>query len=212
MHHLVLVIIYSLMLSGNCGQATIKTQSIMQSSPMEHNNEVITLGAGCFWCVEAVFQEIEGVEKVVSGYMGGQVDDPTYKMICTGETGHAEVAQLSFDPTVVSLEEILDIFWVSHDPTTVNRQGADAGTQYRSAIFYHDDNQRVIAEKSKKELATEYWDDPIVTEITELSTFYPAEDYHQDFYSLNPNNGYCRAVINPKIAKVRKKFADKLKK
>lgn len=178
---------------------------------MKDNLEKATLGAGCFWCVEAVFQELKGVEKVVSGYMGGEIENPTYRQICTGLTGHAEVAVVYFDPEVITYEEILEVFWSTHDPTTLNRQGYDAGTQYRSAIFYHDDKQKAIAEKSKAEVATQLWDNPVVTEITEASTFYPAEDYHQDYYILNPNQGYCRAVINPKMSKFRKKFADKLK-
>jgi len=163
--------------------------------------ETITLGAGCFWCTEAVFQQIPGVLSVTSGYMGGQVKHPTYDQVCGGRTGHAEVAQLVYDPKVTSLEKILATFWHVHDPTTMNRQGADAGTQYRSAIFYHTDAQRAVAEKSKSEAAKEF-SQPIVTEITKATDFYPAEDYHQNYYRLNKNrNPYCQRVIAPKLKK-----------
>lgn len=173
--------------------------------------ETATLGAGCFWCVEAIFQELKGVESVESGYTGGEMDNPSYKEVCNGQTGHAEVAQIVFNPEIISFEEILEVFWTTHDPTTLNRQGADVGTQYRSAIFYHTDAQRKIAERSKTELAPQIWDKSIVTEITPLGKYYKAEDYHQNYYALNTNQGYCSAVINPKLVKFRKKFADKLK-
>ena len=176
------------------------------------NHEIATFGAGCFWCVEAVFQQLEGVESVVSGYMGGQVKDPTYREVCSGMSGHAEVAQITFQPEMISFEELLEVLWASHDPTTLNRQGADKGTQYRSAIFYHTEQQRQIAERSKAEVATQIWEDPIVTEISEASIFYPAEKYHQNFFTNNPTQRYCRAVIVPKMAKFRKVFADDLKK
>lgn len=185
-----------------------KNQTTMM---VQNEKEMATLGAGCFWCVEAVFQELKGVESVESGYMGGHVDNPTYKQVCSGTTGHAEVAQVVFDPDVISFEEILEVFWTTHDPTTKDRQGNDVGPQYRSAIFYHSDEQQKTAEESKKNVATELWSDNIVTEITPAGTFYEAEEYHQDFYAQNPNYGYCRVIINPKIEKVRKKFADKLK-
>lgn len=175
------------------------------------NTEYANLGAGCFWCVEAVFQELNGVIKVESGYMGGQVLNPTYKEVCTGTTGHAEITRITFDPAVISFEELLEVFWTSHDPTTLNRQGADVGTQYRSAIFYVSEEQRAIAEKSKKEVAPTIWDNPIVTEISPAETFYVAEDYHQDYYANNPNAGYCRIVISPKVEKVRSMYSDKLK-
>jgi peptide-methionine (S)-S-oxide reductase len=175
------------------------------------NTEIATFGAGCFWCVEAVFQELKGVIKVESGYMGGSVPNPTYREVCTGTTGHAEVTRLTFDPSVISYEELLEVLWTTHDPTTLNRQGADVGTQYRSAVFYHSDEQKMKAEKSKAEVATTIWDKPIVTEIVPADTFYPAEDYHQDYYALNPNAGYCRIVISPKVEKVRTRFTDKLK-
>ncbi len=173
--------------------------------------EVATLGGGCFWCVEAVYQDLKGVYKVESGYSGGTTVKPTYREIGTGSTGHAEVVQVHFDPKEISFEEILEVFWSTHNPTTLNRQGHDVGTQYRSAIFYHSDEQRRIAEKSMQEVATDLWDDPIVTEVSPFTTFYVAESYHQDYYSLNATQPYCRAVITPKVAKFREKFADKLK-
>jgi len=179
---------------------------------MSEELETITLGAGCFWCIEAVFQNLKGVQSVVSGYTGGQVENPTYEQICTGTTGHAEVAQIIFDPAVISFEDLLYVFWRTHDPTTLNRQGADLGTQYRSAIFYDSEEQKEIAEKSKaKTGASDLWPDPIVTEISRLDKFYNAEEYHQDYYKLNPNQPYCRLVIDPKIRKLKKEFADKLK-
>ena len=163
--------------------------------------EVITLGAGCFWCTEAVYQQIAGVLSVTSGYMGGKVKNPTYEQVCGGDTGHAEVAQLVYDPKVTSLEKILATFWHVHDPTSLNRQGADAGTQYRSAIFYQTDAQREIAEKSKAEAAKEF-PKPIVTEIIKATEFYPAENYHQNYYRLNKNrNPYCQRIIAPKLKK-----------
>jgi len=165
--------------------------------------EKITLGAGCFWCTEAVMQRVEGVKSAVSGYTGGHVENPTYRQVVTGETGHAEVAQIHFDPKVISLEEVLDIFWLMHDPTTLNRQGADVGTQYRSAIYYHSNEQKEIAEKSIAKLTESgKFADPIVTEVTEAATFYTAEDYHQEYYELNKNAGYCRYVIHPKLKKL----------
>lgn len=180
---------------------------------MSDNVEIATLGAGCFWCVEAVFQDVKGVHKVESGYTGGQIENPTYKQICTGTTGHAEVAQITFDPNVISFEDILMIFWHTHDPTTLNRQGNDAGTQYRSAIFYHNEKQKEIAEKSLKETdASDLWPNPIVTEITALDVYYPAEDYHQNYFNENPYQPYCMMVINPKVKKFRASFGEWLKK
>ena len=167
-----------------------------------NKTEIVTLGAGCFWCTEAVFQQIPGVISVKSGYMGGKTKNPTYEDICTGTTGHAEVAQLTFDPQKVKLEKILEIFWDAHDPTTLNRQGGDVGTQYRSAIFYENDAQREIAEKSKAAAGKEF-SKPIVTEITKAPTFYVAENYHHDYYKRNKNkNPYCQAVIAPKLKKL----------
>ena len=174
--------------------------------------DTITLGAGCFWCVEAVFVELKGVRSVTSGYMGGHVKNPSYREVCNGTTGHAEVAQLVYDPKVISLPEILEVFWQTHDPTTLNRQGADVGTQYRSAIFYHNEEQRSTAEEYKKKLdASGAFRGPLVTEIAAASTFYVAEDYHQNYYALNGEQGYCQMVIRPKLDKFRKVFADKLK-
>ncbi|HXR80428.1 MAG TPA: peptide-methionine (S)-S-oxide reductase MsrA [Saprospiraceae bacterium] len=175
------------------------------------NTEIATFGAGCFWCVEAVFQELKGVIKVESGYMGGTTPNPTYREVCTGNTGHAEITKITFDPAVISYAELLEILWTTHDPTTLNRQGADAGTQYRSAIFYQNEEQRKIAEKSKAEVATKIWDKPIVTEIVPATTFYKAEDYHQDYYANNQDAGYCQIVIAPKVQKVREHFVEKLK-
>lgn len=173
--------------------------------------EQITLGAGCFWCVEAIFQELIGVKSVVSGYSGGEVPNPSYREVVSGTTGHAEVVQITFDPGLISADLILKVFWSTHDPTTLNRQGADVGTQYRSAIFYHNEEQRALAKKSKNEVATELWDDPIVTEITPFRSFYEAESYHQNYFANNPYQGYCRVVINPKLKKFREQFEGYLK-
>ena len=186
-----------------------KTKTVAAINP--DNLSFATFGAGCFWCTEAVFEELIGVQEVVSGFAGGKIKNPTYKEVCTGTTGHAEVARISFDPSIISYETLLEVFWTTHNPTTLNRQGADIGEWYRSAIFYHDEEQKAIAEKSKKEVASQLWSDPIVTEISPLLNYSEAEDYHQNYYELNPNYGYCVAVINPKMDKFRKKFADKLK-
>lgn len=192
----------------------IQVSAQSQTKKVETTNlQTATFGAGCFWCTEAVFLNVKGVTKVVSGYTGGKVKNPTYREICTGMTGHAEVTQITFDPAVVSFEELLEVFWNTHDPTTLNRQGADEGTQYRSAVFYADENQKALAEAYKKQLeASHVYKNPIVTEITALATFYPAEDYHQNYYELNPNQGYCQYVIRPKVDKFKKQFAGKLKK
>ena len=174
--------------------------------------EVATLGGGCFWCVEAVFVRVEGVEQVVSGYAGGHVPDPTYEQVCSKTTGHAEVVQVTFDPDAVSYHDLLEIFFTTHDPTTPNRQGADVGPQYRSIVLYHDDAQRETAEAVIEALEEAgVFGDPIVTEVEPLDTFYPAEDYHQDYFANHPGQPYCMAVIRPKVAKLRKKHADKLK-
>lgn len=164
--------------------------------------EVATLGAGCFWCIEAVYDQIDGVHSVTSGYMGGTLNNPTYQQICTGTTGHAEVVQVVFDPKKLTYGKLLEWFWALHDPTTLNRQGADVGTQYRSAIYFHSEEQKKAAEASKKAAAADF-KSPIVTEITKLETFYPAEKYHQDFYVQNKSNGYCRAIISPKLEKLK---------
>ena len=162
---------------------------------------IATFGAGCFWCVEAVFERLDGVHAVESGYMGGQIENPTYREICTGTTGHAEITQIHYDPAVISYETLLDWLWRSHDPTTLNRQGGDSGTQYRSVIFYHNAAQRATAEASKT-AAQAHFDAPIVTEITAASTYYPAEDYHQDYYQHNASAPYCQMVIRPKLQKL----------
>jgi len=174
--------------------------------------EVATLAGGCFWCLEAAFQDLKGVERVQSGYAGGRVANPSYEQVCTGTTGHAEVVQITFDPEMVSFDDLLHVFFTIHDPTTLNRQGVDVGTQYRSAIFYHTADQKAAAERVIAELQSEHvWDDPIVTELKPLEAFYPAEEYHRDYFRRNPTQGYCSAVIAPKVAKVRKLFLDKLK-
>jgi peptide-methionine (S)-S-oxide reductase len=174
--------------------------------------ETATLAGGCFWCLEAVFEQLRGVERVESGYAGGSVVNPTYEQVCGGRTEHAEVVQVTFDPNVISYREILDVFFALHDPTTLNRQGPDVGTQYRSAIFYHSPEQKQAAERRIAELNAEgVWGRPIVTEVVPFSVFYRAEDYHQGYFRNNPSQGYCRAVVAPKAAKLRKLFADKLK-
>lgn len=179
---------------------------------MNENLELATFGAGCFWCVEAIFQSLEGVQKVESGYAGGNIKNPSYREVCTGRTGHAEVIQLTFDPNIISFAELLEVFWETHDPTTLNQQGADKGTQYRSAIFYHSEEQKKIAEASL-EAAEEsrLWPNKIVTEISPISNYYPAEDYHQDYYNNNKEQQYCSVVITPKMDKFKKRFRDKLK-
>lgn len=174
------------------------------------NHEVATLAGGCFWCLEAVFQGLRGVETVVSGYAGGDVADPSYEQVCAGSTGHTEVVQITYDPDEISFKELLEVFFTIHDPTTLNRQGGDVGTQYRSAIFYHSPEQKEIAEETIAGLAS-VWDDPIVTELNELVNFYSAEDYHQNYFLNNPSQRYCAAVIAPKVAKARKHFLEKLR-
>lgn len=177
----------------------------------DKNLEIMTVGGGCFWCVEAVFDEVKGVEKVVSGYMGGTVPGtPTYREVCSGLTGHAEVVQISYNPSLISYEDLLVIFMTSHDPTTLNRQGADAGTQYRSVIYYHNEQQKKTAEYVINEIKP-YYQDPVVTEQSPAETFHQAEELHQDYYANNPTAGYCSAVITPKLVKLRKMHADKLK-
>ncbi|MCZ6631887.1 MAG: peptide-methionine (S)-S-oxide reductase MsrA [bacterium] len=174
--------------------------------------ETATLAGGCFWCVEAIYQDLKGVHKVVSGYSGGSVENPTYEQVCTKTTGHAEVVQVTFDPEILSFEEILTIFWLIHDPTTPDRQGNDVGPQYRSVIYYHDEGQKEIAERSKAETdASDLWPNPIVTEIAPLTTFYDAEGYHQNYFKDNPVQPYCQVVIHPKVQKFRQAFQDRLK-
>jgi peptide-methionine (S)-S-oxide reductase len=176
------------------------------------NREIATLAGGCFWCLEAVFTELRGVERVESGYAGGTVANPSYELVCTGTTGHAEVVQVTFDPAVISYRELLEVFFTIHDPTQLNRQGPDSGTQYRSAVFYHAPEQKAAAEAVIAELThAKVWEAPIVTELTPLDAFYPAERYHQEYYRRNPDQGYCRIVIAPKVAKARRVFLAKLK-
>jgi len=203
--------------------------SCIQQSKNEHNNTIMeatnhtnqnsnneldtaTFGSGCFWCADAIFKEVKGVKKVESGFSGGDIKNPSYREVCTGRTGHAEVVQVYYDPKVVSYDELLEIFWKTHDPTTLNRQGNDVGTQYRSVIFYHNEKQKELAESYKKKLnEAGIWKNPIVTEITPFEVFYKAEDYHQDYYEQNTNQPYCRLVITPKLEKFEKIFKDKLK-
>jgi peptide-methionine (S)-S-oxide reductase len=201
---------------GACAQSEPTAQannaSLNLLETKNYTMEIATFGNGCFWCTEAIFQNLKGVEKVVSGYSGGHVDNPTYKQVCAGTTGHAEVIQIAYDPAVISFDELLEVFWKTHDPTTPNRQGNDVGPQYRSAVFYHDDTQKEKAEKYKKELnEAGAYDKPIVTEITAFEKFYPAEDYHQNYFNLNGSQPYCSFVIRPKVEKFEKVFKDKLK-
>jgi len=187
-------------------------QQQLQTRPLSRSREIATLAGGCFWCLEAVYDELKGVEDVVSGYAGGRVPNPSYEMVCTGTTGHAEVVQIIFDPKIVSFKEILEVFFTIHDPTTLNRQGSDVGTQYRSAIFYHTPEQKVTAEQVIAELNSEHvWDGSIITELKPFEEFYPAEAYHQEYFKKNPNQSYCRVVIAPKVTKFRKQFLDKLR-
>lgn len=197
----------------SCNTSDVESKELIKTNTIQQTMDTITFGAGCFWCVEAIFSDLNGVEKVVSGYAGGSVKNPSYKEVCTGNTGHAEVCQVTYNPEIITYQELLEVFWQVHDPTTLNRQGGDVGTQYRSAIFYHNEEQRKVAEEFKTTLNQEQvYPDPIVTEITAFTNFYPAEDYHQDYFELNGENPYCRAVVRPKVEKFRKVFKDKLKK
>jgi peptide-methionine (S)-S-oxide reductase len=196
------------------------TMTLIEETDKVKNNptlpavETATLANGCFWCTEAIFEQLDGVIAAVSGYTGGENPNPTYKEVCTGETGHAECLQITYDPAKISFDELLEVFWQTHDPTTLNRQGADVGTQYRSGVFYHNEEQKQKAEKYKAELnKSGAFDNPIVTEITPFTKFYPAEDYHQQYFELNENqNPYCKMVVRPKVDKFQKVFKDKLKK
>jgi methionine-S-sulfoxide reductase len=179
---------------------------------MNNKLETATFGGGCFWCTEAIYERVIGVQKVESGYSGGDVANPDYKLVCTGTTGHAEVVQITFDPEKVTFLELLEIFFKTHDPTTLNRQGADVGTQYRSIVLYHNEQQRRTAQQVIQQLDSEHiWKDPIITQVEPFKVFYPAEDYHQEYYENNPNQGYCRVVITPKVEKFEKIFKEKLK-
>lgn len=214
LNNLMLGVVVGAVALAGCNQPGLQSQPL-QSNLMNQGitTDTATFGAGCFWCTEAIFQELNGVLKVTSGYSGGHVTNPTYEQVTAKTTGHAEVTQIVFDPTKISFEELLEVFWKTHDPTTLNRQGADVGPQYRSAIFYHSKEQQEQAEFYKNELnKSGAFDAPIVTEITEFKKFYPAEDYHQNFYSNNPNYGYCSYVIRPKLDKFQKAFKDKLRK
>jgi peptide-methionine (S)-S-oxide reductase len=180
---------------------------------MTQARETATLGGGCFWCLEAVYLELKGVERVVSGYAGGPTRNPSYELVCTGTSGHAEVVQITYDPAVISYRELLDVFFTIHDPTTLNGQGPDHGSQYRSVVFYHSPEQKREAEGKVAELtAQRVWDDPVVTQVAPLEAFYPAEDYHQDYFRRNPGQGYCRVIVAPKVAKARKLFLEQLRK
>ena len=192
--------------------ATSADEPKSKEKTSEKKMETATFGGGCFWCVEAVFQRMKGVEKIVSGYSGGKIENPTYEQVCSGRTGHAEVIQVTFDPAVAKYKDLLEVFWKTHDPTTLNRQGADSGTQYRSSIFYHNDEQKKVAEEYKEKLnKSGIFDDPIVTEIVEFKKFYPAEKYHQNYFNENPRNPYCQAIVREKVEKFKKIFADKVK-
>ena len=188
------------------------SEPIKAAQTASANSETATLAGGCFWCLEAVFDDLRGVESVASGYMGGRLEHPSYDDVCTGDTGHAEVVQIRFDPTQLGYRDLLEVFFVIHDPTTPNRQGNDIGTQYRSAIFYHSPGQKAIAEQVIARMgAAKLWREPIVTEVAPVSTFWVAEDYHQEYFSRNPNQSYCMLVVDPKVSKFRKRFRDKLK-
>ncbi|MBK9246871.1 MAG: peptide-methionine (S)-S-oxide reductase MsrA [Ignavibacteria bacterium] len=203
-----------LILSSCSGSETItiptkKGKNMITSAQID----TATLGAGCFWCVEAVFQNLDGVEKVISGYAGGNVSNPSYKEVCSGTTGHAEVCQITFNPQKISYEQLLEAFWGTHDPTTLNQQGNDKGTQYRSVVFYHSEAQHKIADDYKNQLIkSKTWNDPIVTEIVPITKFYPAEDYHQNYFNENSEQPYCQFVVRPKVEKFKKMFKEKLKK
>ena len=211
-----LILTVSLAVIWGCNNNSTNAQSEIGSDKGADqkmgNMEKATFGSGCFWCTEAVFERLNGVKKVVSGYAGGTVENPTYEEVCSGTTGHAEVTQITYDPKIISYDELLEVFWKTHNPTTLNRQGNDVGTQYRSVIFYHSEEQKQLAEKYKEELnKSGAWDRPIVTEISLLTNFFSAEGYHQDYYKNNPNQGYCAFVIAPKVEKFEKVFKDKLK-
>ncbi len=202
----IITLCLAVVFASTYGQTTNKPKT------MNTSEQLATFGGGCFWCTEAVFLDVKGVSKVESGYAGGTVKNPTYKEVSTGLTGHAEVIQITFDPKVVSYEVLLEIFWNTHDPTTLNRQGADEGTQYRSVVFYHNEDQKKVADQYKSQLeASKVYKSRIVTEITPLTNYYPAEDYHQNYYALNQGQGYCQYVIRPKVEKFRKQFQSKLK-
>jgi peptide-methionine (S)-S-oxide reductase len=214
-----LFLLYIFLLIYGCNKSeskdnlqNIRKEVFKMNDELKAKLDTATFGSGCFWCTEAIFERLNGVHSVVSGYAGGFKDNPTYEEVCNGTTGHAECTQIFYDSAIITYDELLEVFWKTHDPTTLNRQGNDVGTQYRSVIFYHNDYQKELAEKYKSELdKSGAWEKPIVTEISPLTTFYPAEDYHQDYYDNNPNQGYCSFVIAPKIEKFEKVFKNKLK-
>jgi peptide-methionine (S)-S-oxide reductase len=209
---MVLKIIYLFIISAWMGCSNNPNNTINNMETNQNNFEYATFGGGCFWCIEAIFSEVRGIHTATSGYSGGHIKNPTYREVTSGRTGHAEVVQLAYDPSVISYRQILEVFFHLHDPTTLNRQGADVGTQYRSVIFYHNEYQEKIAREVLKEIdESDLWKDPLVTEISPLGDFYVAEQYHQDYYKNNPNQPYCTFVISPKIAKLRSLFKDKLK-
>jgi peptide-methionine (S)-S-oxide reductase len=211
MQRFTLIILAFLFVAG-CKSNTLKTVKQMDISANGIKTDTATFAAGCFWCVEAVFQELKGVLSVTSGYTGGKIKNPSYREVCSGLTGHAEACQIIYNPAIITYDELLEAFWASHDPTTLNRQGADQGTQYRSAIFYHNEQQKQLAEAYKAKLNSEKaFDKPIVTEISQVGDFYKAEDYHQNYFNENGNAPYCTFVIVPKLEKFRKVFKDKLK-
>ena len=209
---IVSLLIFSGCIYRNSGENVIKISNMNLDEKNAAITDTATFGAGCFWCTEAVFEQLAGVISVTSGYSGGFTKNPTYREVCSGNTGYAEVSQIVFDPSKISFADLLEVFWTMHDPTTLNRQGADEGTQYRSVIFYHSDKQRLLAEDFKKKLNDEnVFNKPIVTEITPYKAFYPAEDYHQQYLENNPNQPYCRLVVIPKVEKIREVFRNKLK-
>ncbi len=209
MIHSCLIILFLTVISA---AQEVKKESNRHKMDNTSKVDTATFGAGCFWCVEAVFQRLKGVEKVISGYTGGTKENPTYKEVCTGRTGHAEACQVIYNPSVITYPELLEVFWSTHDPTTLNRQGADEGTQYRSVIFYHNDEQKKLAEGYKEELTKQkIYSNPIVTEITPFKKFYKAEDYHQNYFNENPEQAYCNLVIQPKVEKFKKVFKTRLK-
>lgn len=208
----IIALVTGILIAMSHADEASKSAPTTSASRESDNLQKATFGGGCFWCTEAVFKELAGVRTVVSGYSGGHVEHPTYQQICTGTTGHAEVVQITYHPEKISYDELLEVFWKTHDPTTLNRQGNDVGTQYRSVVFFHTPEQQKVAESYKKKLdESGAFERPIVTQIVPLQTFYPAEDYHQDYYALNPEQGYCQVVIRPKMEKFRKVFADKLR-
>lgn len=210
---MIVVFIFAFFSCNSSAVKNVENKKLTQDTKSMNGLELATFGNGCFWCSEAIFEQLEGVSKVESGYAGGKIKNPTYREVCTGNTGYAEVIRLTYNPEIVSYRELLDVFFNTHDPTTLNRQGADVGTQYRSVIFYHNDSQKTEAEKMMAQLKDEkVYDKPIVTEVTRINNYYPAENYHQDYYNNNKNQGYCRMVINPKLDKFIKKYKHKLKK